>query len=456
MFNKQPPSSLFHRLSPAQILLSYYLIAIIISAAILSLPFVYKQGVDIAFIDILFTAVSALSVTGLTTISIGDSFSTIGLFVLAIILHLGAVGLMTVSTLIWLAIGKKIGLSERRLIMTDQNQTTFGGMVQMVKEIIYVVLIIECIGVVLLGTHFLKYFPTVSEAYLHGFFGTISAISNAGFSIENNSLINYSHDYFVQSIIMFLIIFGAIGFPVLIEIKAFLLWNRKKKRNRRFRFSLFAKLTTTTFFILIIVGTILIYLLDMNHFFIDKGWLESFFYALFQSVTTRSSGLSTMDIGMFTESNHLLLSLLMFIGASPSSAGGGIRTTTFALVVIFIITYARGGKKIRVFNREIYDEDLLKAVTVMILAIGFVFVSLLIISIIEPFTMTQLFLEVTSAFGTVGLSLGVTNELTWFSKVILMILMFIGRIGVVTFLLSFRKEKQNEGVRYPKERMIIG
>src|SRR5690625_5672864 len=119
---------------------------------------------------------------------------------------------------------------------------------------------------------------------------------------------------------MFLIIFGAIGFPVLIEIKAFLLWNRKKKRNRRFRFSLFAKLTTTTFFILIIVGTILIYLLDMNHFFIDKGWLESFFYALFQSVTTRSSGLSTMDIGMFTESNHLLLSLLMFIGASPSSA----------------------------------------------------------------------------------------------------------------------------------------
>src|SRR5690625_4774911 len=140
----------------------------------------------------------------------------------------------------------------------------------------------------------------------------------------------------------------------------------------------------------------------MNHFFMINECLEIFFYALFQSVTTRSSGLSTMDIGMFTVSNHLLLSLLMFIGASPSSAGGGIRTTTFALVVIFIITYARGGKKIRVFNREIYDEDLLKAVTVMILAIGFIFVSLLIVSIIEPFTITELFFEVTSAVGTLG------------------------------------------------------
>src|SRR5690625_2124613 len=240
MFNKQPPSSLFHRLSPAQILLSYYLIAIIISAAILSLPFVYKQGVDIAFIDILFTAVSALSVTGLTTISIGDSFSTIGLFVLAIILHLGAVGLMTVSTLIWLALGKRIGLSERRLIMTDQNQTTTDGMDQLVKEIVYVVLIVEGIGILVLGTYFLKYYNSLFEAYFHGFFGTISAISNAGFSIENNSLMNYSDDYFVQIIYMFLIIFGAIGFPVLMETKAFLIWLRKRKK-RPFQFSLFTK-----------------------------------------------------------------------------------------------------------------------------------------------------------------------------------------------------------------------
>src|SRR5690625_1125487 len=317
---KKRSMSLFHRLSPAQILLTYYLLAIIISLIILSMPFIYKEGVVIDFIDILFTAVSALSVTGLTTISIGDSFNMTGLIVLAGILHLGAVGLMTVSTLIWLMIGKKIGLSERRLIMADQNQSSFGGMVKMVKEIIYVVLIIECIGIILLGTHFLSYFPSVGDAYLHGFFSTISAISNAGFSIENNSMMNFSHDYFVQSIMMFLIIFGAIGFPVLIEVKAFLLRYRKRngERLRPYRFSLFTKLTTTTFFLLILVGTLFIVLIDINHFFSGKGVVEGFFYALFQSVTTRSSGLSTMDISMFTESNQLFLSLLMFIGASPS------------------------------------------------------------------------------------------------------------------------------------------
>src|SRR5690625_3081596 len=330
-------------------------------------------------------------------------------------------------------------------------------MVQMVKEIIYVVFIIECIGIILLGTHFLSYYPTAKEAYLNGFFSTISAISNAGFSIDNHSLTSFSHDYFVQSILMFLIILGAICFHVLIEIKAFLLRYRKRngERLKPYRFTLFTKVTTTTFFLLIIAGTLFIYLFDMNHFFNGKGIVEGFFYALFQSVTTRSSGLSTMDINLFTESNQIFLSLLMFIGASPSSAGGGIRTTTFALVIIFIITYARGGKKIKVFNREIYDEDLLKAVTVMIIAIALVFISLLIMSIIEPFSMTEILFESTSAFGTVGLTLGITSEITWFSKVILMILMFIGRIGVVTFLLSFLNERQTLSVRYLRRSMII-
>src|SRR5690625_159794 len=185
--------------------------------------------------------------------------------------------------------------------MDVQYQSSICGIVNMVMEIIYFVFIIESIGVILLGTHFLIYFPSAKEAYLHGFFSTISAISNAGFSIENNSMINFSHDYFVQTIMIFLIIFGAIGFPVLIEVKAFLLRYRKRngERLRPYRFSLFTKLTTTTFFLLIIFGTLFIYLIDMNHFFSGKGVVEGFYYALFQSVTTRSSGLSTMDISMF-------------------------------------------------------------------------------------------------------------------------------------------------------------
>lgn len=441
--------------SPAQLILLFYSLAVLISALILFIPYFHKPGVTLSFIDSLFVSVSALSVTGLTTVSIGDTFNTQGIIVLALILHLGAVGLMTFSTLIWLALGKKIGLEERRLIMTDQNQTSSGGMVLLVQEIVYVLLIVECIGVLLLSVHYTNYFDTQFEAFIHGFFGTISAISNAGFSIENDSLISYSQDYFVQSIFMILIIFGAIGFPVLIEVKAY--FHRLfSPSERRFRFSLFTKLTTVTFFALIILGTIIIYLIDYKRFFSGKLWHEELFYALFQSVTTRSSGLSTMDISLLSETNHLFLSFLMFIGASPSSAGGGIRTTTFALVVIFIITYIRGGKTLRIFHREIHEEDLFKAVTVFIMAITSVFVGTLLMTAIEPFSLTEIIFEITSAFGTVGLSLGITPHITVASKIILMLLMFIGRIGVVTFLISFRQKSSKNNFHYPKERVIIG
>jgi Trk-type K+ transport system membrane component len=455
MMQQQSYSSWVHRLSPAKLLLLFYLIAIVISTTVLSLPVAYKPDVHVAFIDRVFVAVSALSVTGLTPVSIADSFSVTGIILLALIMHLGAVGVMTVSTFIWMIIGKKIGIAERRLIMRDQNQTAFGGMVTLIRQILLVVLVVELLGVVMLGTYYMQYFPTAKEAYFQGFFSTISAISNAGFGLNNDSLAMYNHDYFVQFIIMALIIFGAIGFPVLIEVKAFLFSRQRTKHY--FRFSLFTKVTTVTFLFLIVIGTIGIYVLDFGGYMKGKGLMESFFYALFQSVTTRSAGLTTMDVSLLTEPNHLFMSALMFIGASPSSAGGGIRTTTFALVVIFIITYARGGRSVKVFNRQIYDRDLLKAVTVMVLAIAFIFVSVVILLMIEPFTLSEIIFEVTSAFGTVGLSLGITSELTTFSKILLMVLMFIGRIGVITFLYTFRKEIQNDNyIRYPKERIIIG
>lgn len=455
MLGKQSLRTKIQRLTPAQLLLIFYMLAIVISTVLLALPVAYKEGVKVPFIDILFTAVSAISVTGLSTISVGDTLSTTGVIILALILHLGAVGVMTVSTFIWLVIGKRIGLAERRLIMQDQNQTTFGGMVQMIREIVLVIFTVELIAVLILGVYFIQYTDTVKEAFLHGFFSTISAISNAGFTLTNDSLAPFQDDYFVQSVIMILIIFGAIGFPVLIEIKHYLFTKRTYKM--KFRFSLFTKVTSVTFFLLIVFGTIFIYLIDRKSFFAGKAWHESLFYALFQSVTTRSSGLSTMDIGLLSETNHLFMSLLMFIGASPSSAGGGIRTTTFALVVIFLLTYIRGGKQVKVFNREIYEEDLHKAVTVMIIAVGIVFVGVMFLSYFEDHSIIALFFEATSAFGTVGLSLGITAELTTISKIILMTFMFIGRVGVVTFLLTFRKESQSDQyIRYPKERIIIG
>lgn len=454
MFSSHSLAQKLHRISPVRTLLLFYFLAVIFSTILLLLPIAYQEGISISLIDTIFTAVSALSVTGLSTVTIADTFSTTGIIFIAFILQLGAVGVMAIGTLIWLLLGRKIGLKERRLIMTDQNQTAFSGMVSLVKQIILVLLSIELISFLVLGTYFLQYFPTAKEAYLNGFFSTISAVSNGGFDITGQSLIPYKDDYFIQFMTMLLIVLGAIGFPVLIEVKGFLL--KEHSGNRRRRFTLFTKLTTTTFLILIIVGAVFIYLLDMNHYFANKSWHASLFYSLFQSVTTRSGGLSTMDVSQLTEPNHLFMSFLMFIGASPSSAGGGIRTTTFALVVIFIITYARGGQSIRIFKREIHEEDLLKAVTVTLMAIGLVFISGVLITIIEPFSVTEIFFDVTSAFGTVGLSLGITGQLTTFSKIILMFLMFIGRIGILTFLFTFQSNKNVGNYHYPKERIIIG
>ncbi len=442
------------RLSPVQLLLSFYMLAVVGSTCLLLLPVAYLPNVSVPFIDVLFTAVSALSVTGLSTISIAQTFSTTGIIFLIIILQLGAVGVMAIGTLIWILFGKKIGLKERRLIMTDQNQTAFGGVVKLIQKIVLLLLLIESISTIVLTVYFLKYYPTLSEAFIHGLFSTVSAISNGGFDITGNSLIAYEGDYFIYIMMMGLIVFGAIGFPVLIEVKEYM---TTPKRNRYlFRFSLFTKVTTITFAVLIICGAISIYLIDLDDYFKGMVWDEAFFHSLFQSVTTRSGGLSTFSIEQLTEENHLFMSILMFIGASPSSAGGGIRTTTFALVVIFIITYARGGKKIRLFRREVYDEDLMKAVTVTLMAFVLIVSSLFVISIIEPYSMMQILFEVTSAFGTVGLSLGITSELTIVSKCILMLLMFIGRVGVITFLFMFTVHPDQKAFRYPKERIIIG
>lgn len=454
MADKKLPSQWLKILTPARTLMLYYFFALVISTCILSLPVAYKEGESAPFIDVLFTAVSALSVTGLTTFSIPDTFSFTGLIFLTIILHLGLLGIMSISTVIMLLLGRRIGIRERRLIMQDQNMYKFGGMVQLIKQILFIVLTVEIASIIVLGCYLLPKFDEPKKAFFHAYFYTISALSNGGFTLDNRSFIPYANDYFIQFIIMVLIIIGAIGFPVLIELKSYLLLPKHKKTL--FRFSLYTKVTTTTFFLLLFVGALFIYLIDQNHFFSDKHVVESVFYALFQSVTSRSAGLSTLDVTTLRETNQLFLSILMFIGASPSSAGGGIRTTTLALVVIFIMTYARGGKSVKVFRREIYEDDLSKAVTVTLLAIFMCTVGIMVMTTIEPFPLTEIVFEVTSAFGTVGLSQGITGELSTFSKVILMIFMFIGRIGLVTFIFTFRSDAGEPLVRYPKERIMIG
>ncbi|MBO8155489.1 MAG: TrkH family potassium uptake protein [Bacillaceae bacterium] len=454
MQEKGIKKSWLDRLSPFQMIALFYLLAVTISCILLGMPIAHKEGVELSFIELLFTSVSAVSVTGLTVITVADTFNTLGIFLLAFVLQFGGIGIMTLGTFIWIIIGKKIGLRERRLIMTDQNQTTFQGMVRLMMEILKIILFIELIGFIILGIYFLRYFPTWQDALLQGFFASISATTNAGFDITGNSLIPFKDDYFVQFIQIIQIVLGAIGFPVLVEAKQFLLTPSRERKS--IRFSLYTKVTSLTYFLLVLLGFLLLITFEWNHYFANKKWHEIIFYSLFQSVTTRNAGLSTMDVSLLTEQSQLLMAALMFIGASPSSVGGGIRTTTFALMIIFLLTFARGRRNIHIFRREVHEEDLFKAVTVTIMALFICFVATIVLSVTESFPLMHIIFEVASAFGTTGLSMGITADLTVVGKLILILLMFIGRIGILTFLFSFNTDKKKGEYHYPKERIIIG
>lgn len=441
------------RFTSVQLLVLFYFAAVILSTILLLFPITLKDGAELSLLDALFISASAVSVTGLSTVSLTEILSVPGTFIFAFILQFGGIGVMTLGTFIWLLMGKKIGLMERKLIMTDQNQTNLSGLVILMRQILLIMIAIELIGTLILGFYFLNYFPTWEEAFLQGFFASISATTNAGFDITGESLIPFANDYFIQSINILLMIFGSIGFPVLIEIKNYFI----TKRKRSFRFSLFTKLTTFTFFALIIVGSLCIYIFESNHFFADKAWHQSLFYSLFQSVTTRNGGLATMDMNEFSTPTLLVLSSLMFIGASPSSVGGGIRTTTFAIMLLAIYSYAKGKNSIKVFKREIDPQDVTKAFVVITTAAMICGIAVALLTFLEPkMSLLQLFFEVCSAFGTTGLSMGITADLSIGGKIIIILLMFIGRIGIFSFLFLLRGETKEEHYRYPKERVIIG
>ncbi|MDN3450236.1 TrkH family potassium uptake protein [Planococcus sp. APC 3906] len=439
-------------LTPAQVIVSYYFVAIAISFLLLKLPNVHLEGVQLSYMDTMFTAISAVSVTGLTVVNISETYSVFGIVVLMFILQLGGIGIMSIGTFFWLLVGKRIGLRERQLIMVDHNQFSMSGVVKLIREIIKILLMIELIGAIILTSYFTQFYDTFNEALLHGVFASVSATTNGGFDITGNSLTPYFNDYFVQIITMILIILGAIGFPVLIELKEFL-----SNKNKNFRFSLFTKITTSTFGILLLVGSIGNLALEYFNAFAGMSWHEKLFASIFHSVSSRSGGLTTMDITAFSDATNVFLSALMFIGASPSSVGGGIRTTTLAIAVLFLINFARGKNSIQIFRREIELIDVFRAFAVIILAGFMVLVATMALLISEPHaTAVEILFEITSAFGTCGMSLGITSDLSDFGKVIVMLLMFIGRVGLISFLFTIGGKTDPTKYHYPKERVIIG
>lgn len=452
---KRQDNLLLHRLTPAQFIVLAYLIAVIVSTFLLMLPISLKPGVRLNAIDAMFTAVSGVSVTGLSVVNTAETFSAFGTVVLMLILQFGGIGIMTLGTFVWILLGRNITLSYRQLIMVDQNRYNLSGLVQLMRSVLVLALLFEAAGAVVLGVYFRAagYFDSWGVALYQGLFHSMSSYTNAGFDLFGDSMLQFRHDYFVQMVTMLLLVLGAIGFPVLIELRTYL-----THRKKGFRFSLFTKVTVTMYALLVALGTIGIWIVENGVSFAGMSWHEKLFYSLFNSVTSRSGGLSTMDVNEFTSPTQFLLSILMFIGASPSSVGGGIRTTTFAVVLLTLVTYATGRSEVRVFRRSLSQDDVTKGFVVFSTATMLVIGSVMVLNGLERehFSLNKIIFEVCSAFGTTGLSTGITSYLTPSGKAVVMALMFIGRVGIPALLFMFRTKRRREKYHYPQEGLIIG
>lgn len=440
--------------TPFQLIAIGYLLFAALGTVLISFPFSLQPGVRLSLVDALFTATSAATVTGITVVDTKDTFSATGRVILAFLMQFGGIGIMTLGTLVFIMRGNQISLRERMMIRADQNQPTLQGMVKLMLFILKVAVLLELLGTLILTVHFMnEYQAPFISALGNGLFHSISGFTNGGFDLFGSSLQNFKQDYIVHGVIGFLLIAGAIGFPVLLEASSnFISW----RRHGRVSFSLYSKITTVTFLTLLFAGFVFVLLSEQHGTLAGMPWYQKISVALFQSLTTRSGGFSLVDISAYNTVTLLFFCLLMFIGASPSSCGGGIRTTTFAVLVLSMVSILQGRTAVKVFRRELFQEDIIKALTVFFIAVMLVVSAVMTLSAIEDFSTTEILFEVCSAFGTTGLSTGVTGSFSTAGKAVIVLFMLIGRISLITLLLLFRRHKPEDRYHYVKEHIIIG
>ena len=430
----------------------------LIGAILLFLPISVQDNQSLSFIDALFVAASGMSVTGLSTINISTTLTRFGQVVLIVIMQVGGVGIMLFLAGLWVISGKKISLKERNIVVTDQNQLKQGGIIRLVKDVLRLILIIELIGFIVLSSYlYFNNYYSLGESLFQGFFLSISMFANAGFDISGKSMTMFADQkgYFVLTIAMILIFLGSVGYWVLVETKDFI---KAKLKKQKFEFSLYVKLIFKMHILLYIIGAILFIIFEANNLLLGKSFFDYIFNSLFMSITTRNAGFTTLNTSQLTNSTHWLFNALMFIGASPNSVGGGIRTSSLIILLYSIYSFAIGRRQVIIGKRAIKDSTIYKAFMVFTVGIIIIFLSVLTISTIETsFSIKEILFEVFSAFGTTGLSLGITPHLTIFSKIILIINMFIGRIGIISLLLSFKgRDEAKNRVKYPEYDMIVG
>ncbi len=434
------------RLSPFIFIFLSFLIVIFIGSFLLWLP-ISQTDNKLSYIDSLFLSTSAICVTGLTPVSnLAEHLNIFGRVILAILIEIGGLGIVSIMMFIAILFGFKITFNQRSLLKEALNQNEVGGIVNMLIKIVSTALIIQFVGFILnfISLYFIEHL-SFAESLGYGLFHAISSFNNAGFDLfGSSSLINYSNNYLLMFSTCLMIFLGGIGFIVIFDII-------QKKSIRKL--SLHSKIVLTMSTILLVVGALLIKLLNFDTISLHD--------AIFLSFSLRTAGFTTVDLNNLSLASQIIMFILMFVGAGSASTGGGIKVSTFFVLILAFKNFAQGNKDIHVFKRQIPNDQVSKAFILTSFSTFFIIIISTIIATIEKnnFNLLQIFFEVVSGFGTVGLSLSVTPLLSSLSKLIICVTMFTGRLGPLLFISLFHQKHeviQKDQVGYVEENVIIG
>ncbi|RMF85981.1 MAG: Trk family potassium uptake protein [Nitrospinota bacterium] len=442
----------FLHLKPTQLIAVSFFLTICLGTLLLMLPVATTSGQSPSFIDALFTATSAVCVTGLVVVDTPTYFSRFGQIVILLLIQIGGLGIMTFSTSLALLLGKRIGIREKAVMQDYLNEMNVEQLKVLVIAIIKMTLFFEALGTLLLSLRWYESEHRWGPALYRALFHAVSAFNNAGFALYSDSLIRFRTDPVLVLTIALLIIFGGLGFTVIFDLKN----ARFRQKAQIPRLSLHTKLVLSTTGLLLLAGTLSFFLAEYQRALQGLSLGDKLLSAFFHAVTPRTAGFNTLPVATLTNFSLFTTIILMFIGASPGSTGGGVKTSSFALLILTVRAMIQGREEVEAFRRTIPLTVIHRALVVITLSFGIVnlFTSFLLLTEEAPFL--PIFFEVVSAFGTVGLSMGLTPQLSLPGKAAITLLMFIGRIGPLTLALAIGAKEKRPRYSYPSERVMVG
>jgi Trk-type K+ transport system membrane component len=436
------------RQAPARLALGVFASVIVVITALLAVPWATATGHAAPFVDTLFTATSATTVTGLVVVPTGTYWSTYGLVVILVAMQVGGFGVMTLASLLGLAVSRRLGLTQKLLVSSETKVTRLGEVGSLVRTVIVTSTVLEVAIALVLFPRFLLDDEGAPRAAWHAVFYAVSSFNNAGFVPTEHGLVPYASDWWVLLPIVVGVFIGSLGFPVILNVAS-------RLREPR-RWSLHSKLTITTSVALVAAGTLLVGAFEWGNAFRGLSPSGHVLASLFAGVMPRSGGLSTVDVGSMHESTWLVQDALMFVGGGSASTAGGIKVTTLAVMLLAIVAEGRGDRDVEAYGKRIPRDTLQVAIAVSLISATFVLICSLLLLAMTNLTLDRVLFEVISAFGTCGLSTGITASLPTGAKYVLTVLMFIGRTGTITVAAALALRNRRRVIRLPEERPIIG